>query len=177
MLEAAEDLFAARGYAATTTREIAERARVSEQLLYNHFGSKQQLFESAVVEPFEDFAARYLEEWGQISPAGADPEEMLRVYVEGLYRLTLEHRRLFLALGPERLAEASQAMLDRLETLTVEIAGLHGYGFDAGIAVRTVFASVTTLATHQEALLPGRDTDEVIKELAATIVCGLTRRP
>jgi AcrR family transcriptional regulator len=48
MRDAAREVFAAKGFAATT-REIAERATVTEQLLFNHFGSKQQLFTTAVV--------------------------------------------------------------------------------------------------------------------------------
>jgi AcrR family transcriptional regulator len=46
-------MFAAKGFAATT-REIADRARVTEQLLFNHFESKQQLFTAAVLRPFEE---------------------------------------------------------------------------------------------------------------------------
>lgn len=37
-------LFAERGYAGTTTAEIARRAGVSEGILFHHFGSKRDLF-------------------------------------------------------------------------------------------------------------------------------------
>lgn len=40
---AARDLFVARGYAATTLRDVAERAGVGERTLYDAFGGKSRL--------------------------------------------------------------------------------------------------------------------------------------
>ena len=42
---AAVPLFARKGFAGTTTREIAEAARISEALLFKHFPSKQHLYD------------------------------------------------------------------------------------------------------------------------------------
>jgi TetR/AcrR family transcriptional regulator len=42
--EAAIGLFAEKGYAATTTREICQRAGVTKPVLYYHFKSKEQLY-------------------------------------------------------------------------------------------------------------------------------------
>jgi AcrR family transcriptional regulator len=44
IVEAALPLFARRGFAGTTTREIAEAARVSEALVFKHFPSKAALY-------------------------------------------------------------------------------------------------------------------------------------
>ena len=44
ILEAAEVVFAAKGYHGATTREIAQAADVSEGTLYNYFASKRDLF-------------------------------------------------------------------------------------------------------------------------------------
>ena len=43
ILQAASDLFLEKGYAAATTRTIAERAGVNEVTLFRHFGSKENL--------------------------------------------------------------------------------------------------------------------------------------
>ena len=43
ILEAAEELFAAQGYAKTTVEEIARRAGVSKGLVYDHYDSKEEL--------------------------------------------------------------------------------------------------------------------------------------
>src|SRR5438128_377595 len=59
LLEAARDLFRSEGYEATTTRQIAERAGVSEPLLFSNFGSKAGLFEAAVLTPIADFVTDY----------------------------------------------------------------------------------------------------------------------
>ncbi len=44
IVAAALPLFARKGFAGTTTREIAEAARISEALLFKHFPSKKQLY-------------------------------------------------------------------------------------------------------------------------------------
>ncbi len=43
ILEAATDLFAARGPAATSIRDIAARSKVNHGLVFRHFGTKDQL--------------------------------------------------------------------------------------------------------------------------------------
>src|SRR5438445_10287301 len=49
LLDAARQTFAARGYARSSTREIADAAGVSEALLFRHFGTKAKLFELAIL--------------------------------------------------------------------------------------------------------------------------------
>jgi AcrR family transcriptional regulator len=66
ILAAALELFAERGFASTTTVEIARRAKVAEKTVFAHFSSKAQLFDETlspstidqiipeVLTPFED---------------------------------------------------------------------------------------------------------------------------
>lgn len=49
MLTAALELFSEKGYAGTSTREIAERAGVNHITLFRHFGSKENLFQESVI--------------------------------------------------------------------------------------------------------------------------------
>src|SRR5207253_2685910 len=44
IVEAALPLFARKGFAETTTKELAQAAGVSEPLLYKHFPSKEALY-------------------------------------------------------------------------------------------------------------------------------------
>ncbi len=50
LLEAALELFATHGYEATTTKAIAERAGVTEAMVFRHFASKRDLFRATVTE-------------------------------------------------------------------------------------------------------------------------------
>src|SRR5258708_13194383 len=44
IVDAGVPLFARKGFAGTTTRELAEAAGISEALLFRHFPSKQMLY-------------------------------------------------------------------------------------------------------------------------------------
>lgn len=46
IMQAAKDLFEIKGFAAVTTKEIADAAEVSEVTLFRHFESKRGLFEA-----------------------------------------------------------------------------------------------------------------------------------
>jgi AcrR family transcriptional regulator len=59
ILDAAAELFAERGYAATSTRTIAERVGIRQASLYYHFPSKEQILAElleSTVRPSLDFA-------------------------------------------------------------------------------------------------------------------------
>ena len=53
VLDAAADLFAVRGPAATSIREVAARSGVNHGLVYRHFGTKEELV-SAVLDHVSD---------------------------------------------------------------------------------------------------------------------------
>ena len=62
--DAAEDLFAAQGFDATSLRQIAERAGIREPGLYNHFVGKQALYEAVLfraLNPMAEALSRRLE--------------------------------------------------------------------------------------------------------------------
>lgn len=48
ILDAAEELFAERGFAAVSVREIAGRVGLNQASIYNHFASKQALYEAVL---------------------------------------------------------------------------------------------------------------------------------
>ncbi|MEX1376103.1 MAG: helix-turn-helix domain-containing protein [Eubacteriales bacterium] len=53
IIDAAKELFSTKGYAATTTKDIAGKAGISEVTLFRHFESKRNLFMVAVHSTFE----------------------------------------------------------------------------------------------------------------------------
>jgi AcrR family transcriptional regulator len=172
MLAAARECFAQEGYAGATTKEIARRADVAEALLFRAFGSKQQLFEAAVVQPFDDFLAAYADRWmGRDMPLGTT-EELLRQFVEELYELALEHADLFRAMSQADLARAgAPPAFARLEAMGESIKRATGAQFDPHLGVR--IAAVTVIATaHFGDALFGRSTDRqrVVDELVRMLV-------
>ncbi|AEV86999.1 TetR family transcriptional regulator [Actinoplanes sp. SE50] len=76
-MDAAAALFAERGYAATSTRMIAERVGVRQASLYYHFRTKEQILAEmleATVRPSVDYAAA-------LSAQGLGPADTLRALV------------------------------------------------------------------------------------------------
>lgn len=92
--EAAIELIAARGFEATTLREIAERVGVQPGTLYRYFPSKTQLLVSLLVEHLEFLLAS----WAVQRPDTDDPVVRLRTFVDFHIRShTLRRREVFVA--------------------------------------------------------------------------------
>jgi TetR/AcrR family transcriptional regulator, repressor for neighboring sulfatase len=72
VLLAASELFAEKGPAATSIREVAARAGVNHGLLHRHFGSKRQLL-AATLQYLADSAA-------ELRESGASAEQLEAVY-------------------------------------------------------------------------------------------------
>ena len=82
---AALALFVARGYTATSLREIAQSVGVSVPALYYHFASKDELLRS-VTEPLLRAGDGFIEHLRRLPRAG-----FARRALEGYYDLIVEH--------------------------------------------------------------------------------------
>jgi AcrR family transcriptional regulator len=78
VLRSAADLFAERGLAATSIRDIAARSRVNHGLIHRHFGSKDALV-GAVLEYLGRHLAELLAEKADGSKVGDAVDRQLRV--------------------------------------------------------------------------------------------------
>ena len=57
ILDAAEDLFAAKGYSATSLGDVADRVGIRSPSLYNHFKNKEALYQAVLNRLLTDFSA------------------------------------------------------------------------------------------------------------------------
>ncbi len=57
ILDAAEDLFAERGYTATSLEDVADRVGIRSPSLYNHFRNKEALYTAVLERLLTDFSA------------------------------------------------------------------------------------------------------------------------
>ncbi|HEY8572090.1 helix-turn-helix domain-containing protein [Phenylobacterium sp.] len=75
VLAAAEQLFAERGYAAVSVRDLAQAAGVNHGLIHRHFGSKEAVLHAVLQGMFSDVAAAAA---SRIQPG--DPDFLVQVY-------------------------------------------------------------------------------------------------
>jgi AcrR family transcriptional regulator len=83
VLQAASELFAEKGPAATSIREVAARAGVNHGLLHRHFGSKRQLL-AATLQYLADSAAALRESEASQTEIEATYEFQARVMVRSM---------------------------------------------------------------------------------------------
>jgi len=81
---AAAELFAEKGFAATSTREICQRAGITKPVLYYHFGNKEQLYEELVRDTYND----YQRELRRASRRGRTPRERLLEVLSAMFAYT-----------------------------------------------------------------------------------------
>lgn len=73
LLAVAAELFATKGYAATTVRDIADNSGILAGSIYHHFSSKEAMLD----EILRDFLSRLYERFSEIERQGDDPREAL----------------------------------------------------------------------------------------------------
>jgi AcrR family transcriptional regulator len=88
VLAAAAELFASRGYAATTVREVAEAAGMLGGSLYYHFDSK----ESMIDEILSGFLTQMWADYDRVTEAGLGPADTFRELIVSSFRSLDAHR-------------------------------------------------------------------------------------
>lgn len=191
LLAAAHELFGERGYRATS-KDIAARAGVGESLIFTRFGSKAELFQATLADSFLRFIDDYVARWERV-PGGGEAEDLVRRYVEGLYQVAHDNRRLLRALmaapedGDPALAEVAVQTsrrfanaLGRIHRVLAVSGPTHGFGFDPPATVAAAAGMVISAAVHRDWLLPDSDQDiardRLIDEMVAMLLHGVSHR-
>ncbi|MBO6536585.1 MAG: TetR/AcrR family transcriptional regulator [Balneolaceae bacterium] len=85
IIDAAAQLFSSNGFSATSTSKIAEKAGVSEGLIFRHFGNKSALLDTILAEGEQRLKSYYSDIVFE-----SDPREVLRKIIELPFVLTAE---------------------------------------------------------------------------------------
>jgi AcrR family transcriptional regulator len=194
LLDAAREVFGAKGYESASTSEIARTAGVAHALLFRHFGTKAELFEQAVFEPFQAAIADVLRQWSTYGHEPHSPAVSSADYVELVYNFLRENAELVAALAAtphygERVhgvgagtADPSLSrLMDAVSTALETEAGVHGWGgIDIPIAARVAFCAVLGVTVFDSWVFPGgpRHPGErrIKNELASFLAAGLGGR-
>lgn len=190
ILEAAQALFAANGFRGTSTREIADRAGVAEVLLFRNFGSKADLYSTAVVLPLTEFLNDWISsntwDWDR-----ADTEARQREFTAKLYEVAKANRGLIVSylsmsvFEPEIVAGLEHSKdLDDVMNRLADLAGgqLERLGRSAysnpRVGTRAVIGMVLAMAMFDDLGIGSRASkDEVIDEMTQMVLHGSLHRP
>jgi AcrR family transcriptional regulator len=194
ILTAARTLFTANGYKATTTKEIAALAGVAEPTLFRHFGSKSDLFESAIIEPFSEFIDGWIRSWHEFS-TDSSVEQLAEDLVDGLFKLVQQDRRLFQELMEARADPANtlhQSALSMSTRLRDGLRAVHDVGLeiatdhhlehlDPPATMASIAATIIGAVVLEDWIVPSGfrspSRSRMIKEIAMLVTYGITGRP
>ena len=191
LLEAAQELFTSQGFSGTSTREIAERAGVSETMMFRYFGSKVGIFREALVVPFIEFVEDFNAKWQAGSTADLDDEAMSRRFIQDLFDLFRRNRGMVVMLwaadaqSGSDLAEAGvfDEVNDELRVLveigTAEAQRRHGHVRKRqDLVTRCTLAMVAGMAAFGNSFYdkkpPSRK--DIVDELNQAVMYGQNRR-
>ena len=110
ILDAALDVFSARGYHQSSIDEIAQAAGVSKALIYEHFESKLQLHVSLI----EMHAEELFDRVGAAAAPGPDAAERLEAGLDAVFTFVEERREAWRMLFREAADPETAAVLDRV---------------------------------------------------------------
>jgi len=173
LLDAARSAFAARGYAAAKTSDIAREVGIAEGTLFNYFPTKAELFLAAMLPPREELSKPTLAAGERVAADAAGWATAIVAIVDGRLRglagMAKGLQREFVALGyAGGAAEASglsafdRGVAEEIGAYVAEALGARGSP-DAelatecvcGLALACYSAYVTDEAMTYDAMLGG----------------------
>jgi AcrR family transcriptional regulator len=181
LLAAARSLFAERGYAATTTAQLARAAGVAEGTVFHHFASKRALLEAVASEYGRGLAERMFDGAPATAsePAAAPMLRRAFAYVREQGALS---RLLVLAPDPTEWDVARAA--SRREIVAALAAAFGSWrgreglrGFDPRIAAELLFALVEAALSECFVRGDGSREPEYLRETIACVEGALLARP
>lgn len=165
MIEVAEQVFSARGYAAASMDEIAELVGVSKPMLYEYFNSKEGLLLACIRES----RAVLREATEQATVGAVDAEDALRRGLLAFFVFIRERRQAWSLLRHEMALIGTPAADEVEETRRQQtdlIAALMSGYFDNGDELRAEAAAEFVVGACERLAIWCERHDEVSPELA-----------
>ena len=145
VLEAAGQVFAERGFAEATSKEICERAGANSAAVNYYFGGKECLYEEVLVEAHRQMVS--LEDLDRIISSGDAPEQKLRTFFQRMLQTAVSSQELWgIKIYLRELASPSPfitktlgtTVLPKMEKLRSLIQEITGLPWDSKAAQRAV---------------------------------------
>jgi AcrR family transcriptional regulator len=175
LLDVALEVFAAKGFHATSMDEIAEAAGITKPVLYQHFASKRQLYR----ELLSDVGQQLMEEIAKAAAAAGSPHQQVAAGFRTYFRFVAEHPSAFELIfgsGARRDAEFSKSVRRVEQAVADAIASLITADVDDAHRQVLAFALVGAAeAVSRHAMSSGRpaDPDLVARQVADLAWAGL----
>ena len=118
LLAAGTKLFAEKGFAAISIRELATAAGVNSALISYHFGGKEGLYEAVITAQYE----RLIVKFEAIAASTSSIEEKIRMYADVIRRNHTEDQPLMARLVQGELRSPTACMEKVLRKYTFRIA-------------------------------------------------------
>ncbi len=185
ILTAAATLFAERGYKATTTRAIAERANVNEVTIFRYFKNKQGLLAGLGAMWANQMAGFAVESLPDPSDTRATIETLARIEVAqaGQFGATALRLALDAPSNPEVAAVLGDGLERNLGGLAEYLAERQAAGdlradVDARVMAEGFFALTSTLVMSRQLLGSGEDlptmpVENVVQQLVEVYLTGI----
>lgn len=178
LIGAAQRLLAQRGTTEVAVQDITDEADVGLGSFYNHFTSKAELFEEAVLDLLSDFGAALDAACLEMN----DPAEVTAVGIRSTCRLAgsqPEVARILVMAGPQFLVADRGLAPQALRDITNGIGAGRFAAQDPGLALVVVAGSVLAFVQMRLSGVQssGRLTDENADDLAATLLTTLGLSP
>lgn len=148
IIAAAAEVFIEQGYSGARTKEIAERAGVTEAFLYRHLASKEEMYEAAILEPLRDGLAALAFDIQMYYDTLTDPIEFMDAVNERclrFYTAMAEFQAVALyselAKGRDLYRNSLKPILDRIGELLAERMGWAERGLEADLVRRAILGA------------------------------------
>jgi AcrR family transcriptional regulator len=182
MLAAARRLFTERGYAATTTADVAEQAGVSQGILFHHFGSKEGLLAAVAGDYGRGLAEAMFPESEPLDGALPSVEATLRRSFAFVREQGALSRLLVLSADPathQTVHEASRVEIVAAIARALGEASAAGLTrpLDPRIAAELLFALVGAALTECFVRHGGAREEEYLRETVRCVEGAVRPRP